>query len=324
MRTEPGERQGEVASARTFHLRPLGIRRNSGELGFESRNYSAAGPFAPSTYGLGAMLTTESHPWTTELLEHNREYLHQLIENLRKAINEEARGQIELPPHRYYSAEVLEVLKPIYETLDRCRWSAAFVKTFPSADRYEGQGITRNLWIEYHYANFAVAYSSFRDLSLLLINQVFRLGIPPRLVSPESVLSNSWVADTAVPTAVKQVISLAATHQTLRNLYVHRGKIPDVAAILEDEDFRDLSLISFTNQYSDFVSGAERKLIASAYRMVGTDLQVRMKAEIELMDSALAELFSVLFELYQSKYKELGPINYSALFEEERRRRKLS
>lgn len=153
---------------------------------------------------------------------------------------------------------------------------------------------------------FVVSYSSFRDLSLLLINQVFRLGIPPRLCTRDAVLTNDWVKHTSVPTMFKTIENLVGKHQEARNLHVHRGRTPDIAAVLQNDDFRQLTLISLVSQGDPLFAEANRDLLMEGLRWTADDLRGRITGEIANMVTALKKLLDVLKAEYQRKYRELG------------------
>lgn len=248
----------------------------------------------------------EIHPFAMMLLEHNRDYSQKLLEHRAKSDAGETPGPIELAPHHFYASEVIEAVEPIFATLDRVTSTLTFLRGFPNARSYVRQGITRDKWMEYHYAYFVVAYSSFRDLSLLLINQVFRLGLAARSCSRDAILTNEWVKNTKVPAAVKAIDKLAGQHQEIRNLHVHRGKTPDLAAVLESEHFRHLRLISFVSQNDPSFASESRDLLTIGFRWTAEDLRRRMKTEIGSMTDALRQLFAALQEHYERKFKELG------------------
>jgi hypothetical protein len=267
-------------------------------------------------------ITIESHSWITKLLDDNKYYVTELAKNGPEFVKTGVRKEIELAAHQFYAAGVIEAVRPIYGTLERIGWASSFLKGFPNARSYERQGITRDRWIEYHYAYFVVAYSSFFDLSLRLVNQVFRLGIPPHLCKGEAVLKNSWLVSTSIPGAVKEIEKLTKQHQGIRNVYVHGGKVPDIAEVLQDDLFHHLSLVSFTDQFESGLTKFDRDSLVSGYRFTSGSLRRHMQVQIKAMDAALAQLFSILEGFYRQNLRRLSPVDFSAIVEEVRGNRK--
>jgi hypothetical protein len=246
----------------------------------------------------------EEHPFVAELMEQNKRYLHLLLNRRREMDAGEVQSPIVLSPREFYASDVIEKIQPLVATLDRMRWSLAFLRGFPNARSYERQGITRDKWMEYHYSSFIVAYSSFRDLSLLLINQVFRLGIPARLCSKDAVLTNTWVKETEIPGIFRQLEKLGSRHQEVRNRHVHRGQTPDLTEVLENPSFRHISTITFVSQIApDFV---DRELLMMGYRLTTEELRTRMNSEIDAVVTTLDALLTGLHDQYEKELAELA------------------
>jgi hypothetical protein len=250
-----------------------------------------------------------NHGWLRVLLQHTREYLKQVVKAERARRDGKGKHPVSLPPHTYYATDVFDAVRPIFGTLDRLRWSVYFLETYPNSRSYTKKGITRDKWMEYHLANYVIEYTSCRDLCLLVINQVFRLGLKSQHCATDTVLQNEWVRSTDVPEAFKAVAKLASSHQERRNLHVHRGKVPDLAALTSEEAFPTLSTASFLETVDPgTLSLSDQRFIGYMYRRTAKELGARLREEIGQMDEALAALLTRLQTQYERKYEELTPI----------------
>lgn len=68
----------------------------------------------------------------------------------------------------------------IEETLEQLKHILIYLGHFPETPRYKKSGITRTKYAQYHLENFLARYYSIFDKCLLLINDIFFLGIDPR------------------------------------------------------------------------------------------------------------------------------------------------
>jgi hypothetical protein len=259
-------------------------------------------------------LESASHPFLKTLMENNKDYLKHVVSSLGKKIKGMPTEPIQLDSHHFYTSQVMDAVVPILNTLDRIRWARAFLTTFPNAKEYKKKGVTRDRWIEYHYTYYAVSYATIRDLALLLTNEVFRLKLPPRLCSMEAIVGNGWVKPTELPAILNELATQAKSHQEAKNLHVHRGKTPDIAALLDDDHFRTLGIISLGDLIGpQRLGAAERAIIQAAYRMTVGKLAERVDAEIAKLDSILVKLFTFLEAYYRREYDELAPIDFDQL-----------
>ena len=256
------------------------------------------------------------HPWMGALFANNKPYFTKTFARIReyRKSGVQNAAPIELPSHEFFASEVLDAVRPILATVERLEWSATFLRSFPNARGYARKGITRDGWMEYHYAAFAIGYSTCRDLALLLTNEVFRIGLPHRLCSMDAILHNYWVKSTDIPAALRVIAELTKRHQEVRNLHVHRGKAPDLSVLSPLGAFPMLSSVSLIEKVDPgSIEDSDRRFVEYMFRLTADQLAKSMQAEIAEMETALTDLFDRLKREYERKYEQLVPVDWTEL-----------
>jgi len=245
-----------------------------------------------------------SHPLVKQLLDDLKDVFGRIDLKSRKSLR--AKQPVDVSPSEHYTWQAFGKASVIHDTARRLEHAKEFVSVFPSPKGFERKGITRDKWVEYHLSYFVVTLASIPDLCLLLTNTIFKLGMPERLCTLESVTKNDWVAETEVPKTLRGLDKVVEEHRTLRNLHVHKGKVPEVSELLGDDLFSYLSLITFAENVSSI--GFDPHILKQGYRTATNDLRLRMESDLS---SVLDGVMAVLNELQPQYQKILGRIRNS-------------
>jgi len=205
-----------------------------------------------------------------------------------------------------YSLSVFEwamKIKDCFETLEHAR---VFLNYFRINKWYKQAGIGRSDYINYHYFNYAITVIRIMDVALILANDTFRLGNPPRLCRIENIIENSWVCSTGIDELLKKLNSIVEPWRKPRNLFVHRGDKLDISGQRQDSDL--LFLLEAQDLFSE-----QNKLIADTspadikrwYKSVVSGIFGEFdQTERPLLD-VTSELFSELLPIYRFWYEML-------------------
>jgi hypothetical protein len=104
-------------------------------------------------------------------------------------------GEATLLEYEFYDDDVFRNAGAAVEALDRLGQSQRLIEA-ASKGSWEGSGLDRHMWIEYHYSYYIVTFVSLADIALVLTNSAFRLGNRERDCKPDTITRNWWVAQT--------------------------------------------------------------------------------------------------------------------------------
>jgi hypothetical protein len=150
-------------------------------------------------------------------------------------------------PEMAYHHNVNHYLTNLLGTVERIAQVPIFLKRFPNSKFFAENNITLHKWVNYHYTNFLIMSVSLYDISLLLTNEIFVLGIEPRKCNEKTVAKHEFVKKTSVKISLDNLAQAIDEYRTPRHQFVHRGYVPSMG-------FMD-RLDSF-----DFLQKAEKEL----------------------------------------------------------------
>jgi hypothetical protein len=119
--------------------------------------------------------------------------------------------------------------------------AVAFLINYRATPAARKEGMTRYKYIAYHLEGYFVRTATVFDRSLILANEVLRLGNPPRNCRRDVILSNSQVKGSGVAQSLTLMGKAVDRFKSTRNLVVHR-------AGYTDEDLHRLGVFYFVAQ----------------------------------------------------------------------------
>lgn len=244
-----------------------------------------------------------SHPLVKQLLDDMGPVFERITPTLENRNGRRQKHPVDVSPSEHYTWQTFGKALAIHDTARRLEHAKGLVRLYPSPKDFESIGITRDKWVEYHLCYFIINLASIPDLCLLLTNTVFKLGMPERLCTLESIIKNDWVAETEVPKALRNLDKVVEEHRTLRNLHVHRGQVPKVSDLLDDDLFSYLSFITFAEKISNIE--LDPHILPQGYRTATNDLSRKMEG---YFCTVLDAIIIVLNELQPQYLKVLTRI----------------
>ena len=239
-----------------------------------------------------------SHPLINDLSKNMQSALEKSFEAAKKPGGTEKfmkrKLQIETTKYEEYNTNVFKCCLNIVKTIDRIWAISVFISAFPTPNRYAKFGIKKVDWINYHNANFAIAKVSLNDMVLLLLNQVFELGLKPQNCKTETVIENKWIKNLPkVTTAFKALEKATQDSRNPKNLYIHRGITP----ILEEIDL--LEILEYGTSIVDFDFPSEE--IKKLFKMALKGISKEIKKELANLEKCIVRVFDVIENEYNKR-----------------------
>ncbi|MFJ6326159.1 MULTISPECIES: Cthe_2314 family HEPN domain-containing protein [unclassified Rhizobium] len=172
----------------------------------------------------------------------------------------------------------------------------------PVPPNFRKMPLTRYQWLQITKDVFLVRYVSVVDCALLLINEVFEMGLPQRACTIER------VAKADIPTELRRQLKAIADSQELvrseRNSRVHRG----VELELTDDDATFETASLFIDRYNG-TRGRDRhgrKLdLDIAFRAGLVTMQREFNTQVRSLERQLDGVYDLLWEAFEARF---GPL----------------
>lgn len=212
-------------------------------------------------------------------------------------------GDATLLEYEFYDDDVFSKAGALVECLDRLEQSQRLIET-AGQSLWDAANLDRHTWIEYHYSFYVVTVVSLADISLMLTNSVFRLGISERDCKPSLITKNWWVAaQPDVKAALDDLSNLIKPYRVGRNLHVHQGKLQPIAKVMGSKMLDQLSLFSFVERAGKPV--VPGTILAKGYSLEVPKITGRLEQERTEIRTRIEAVFDALFPVYKHKAEEL-------------------
>lgn len=211
-------------------------------------------------------------------------------------------GNAVLIEYEFYDDDVFRNASALAGAFERMKQSQRLI-TARSGSPWEGAGMDRHTWIEYHYSYYVVTLVSLVDIALVLTNSVFRLGNRERDCKSDIITRNWWVAQTPVKDAIAELAKLVQPHKEGRNVHVHRGKIQPIAEVMGSKLLDQLKIFSFVDWAGKPV--VPREKLEQGYGIELPKISVRLEQERTELRSRLVAVLDGLYPVYRQKSGEL-------------------
>jgi hypothetical protein len=224
-----------------------------------------------------------------------------VLDNLRPLLEAEASVKdartANLSEHMWYADNVFTHTSAMQSAIENLERSQNFIQSFPRPRQNEKRGVRQHDWIEYHYSHYLITLVSLLDISLRLTNAVFCLGNRERDCKFELITKNSWVTRTPIASALGEINKLIHPHKEGRNNFVHCGKIPKIASVMESEYLNNLDRFSFIEMCGRPV--VDRKTLELAYKGQVKRISATLQEETNSIYEAVWKLFNKLEPIYE-------------------------
>ena len=211
------------------------------------------------------------------------------------------KGNLSLDKLDLYNLAVFDKAAAIIGEIERLENASVFIQNFRNPRAFEKLGIHHVSWLEYHYSYFIVTYHSLFDISLILTNAVFQLGIPEKDCKASIINDNEWVKRTPVKTALDGIRKIVSNYGQTRNLFVHRGILPDIRSITDSDMIDIINLYCTINQHSAPIMPLE--MIDKVFSFECKKISIRLEGDIVIAQEAVYRLYDSLLPIYIKRAK---------------------
>ena len=250
---------------------------------------------------------------TEEVFKNLQPFLQKAIKDVQANIAKTGKVRIEgnnypLPEHQYYDVSVFYAITAILDAVETLEHIQKYLDFFPRPKTLEKQWINQNRWIQYHYSYYLITYIGVLDMSLILVNRVYRLGLDEKYCKANRIKSNKWIKTSKVKKSINDIEQLVQPHKHARNLHVHRGELPNISDIIESESYDVLNLI-ISAQLLAKERIFDETLISKAYKEETKQLLSSIKVDYQSLIKGVIKLFDDLVHRYQKNAITLHEIN---------------
>jgi hypothetical protein len=211
-------------------------------------------------------------------------------------------GDATLLEYEFYDDDVFRNAFALVDAFERMEQSQRLLETAGKVS-WDGAGLDRHTWIEYHYSYYVVTLVSLADIALILTNSVFRLGNRERDCRPDLIIRNWWVAGTSAKESLENLTKVIRPYKEGRNRHVHQGRPQAIAEVMGSKLLDQLKLFSFVDR-------AGKPVVASAILEKGYALEIpkisgRLDLESAEIKGRIVTVLDALFPVYKLKSEEL-------------------
>jgi hypothetical protein len=245
------------------------------------------------------------HPLVKLALENLKPLLDEAqTELLQRGEQGEVRGEgnAVLLEYEFYDDDVFSKASALIDCVDRLEQTQRLIDVVGKPS-WNGAGLDRHTWIEYHYSYYVVTVVSLADIALILTNSVFRLGLRERDCRQGLIAGNRWVAQTATKEALNNLANLIQPYREGRNIHVHHGRLQPIAEVMGSKLLDQLKLFSFVERAGKRV--VPSAMVEKGYKMEVPKIVVKLEHERVEIKSRVLAVFDALFPIYKENAQEL-------------------
>lgn len=202
-----------------------------------------------------------------------------------------------------YAHRIWEKFQSILESENRIIHSLFFIENFSPTKKQEKIHLTRPKYYEYHLSMYYIVFCTYLDQCVLLINEVYNLGLKESEANRKTVIENLNCQRDILKqfTIMEDFISNKNPFKKLRNHFVHRGNIEinEFIGIAEDIDFdKDMKKIGM-----DFGETGVEYYLKGKKNL--KDKLIELKALHSKMNSFIGKLLDLLEPVLANKVSSM-------------------
>ncbi len=199
-----------------------------------------------------------------------------------------------------YAKLVFQKSMNIISTFEQLEFIPIFVKRFPIRKYYNDNGINHPKYLQYHIENHYLKISTILDQSIILVSEVFRLGIPPKLTSLNQLQQNRFTKDEKAVKLLKEFQKRIQGIKNMRNLIMHRGEFSDA-------EIDEIGMYYFVSENSE----KDEEIIVPNFYLECKMREIVKSKKLFLTknNEAIFKLITILFKLleldFDSRFEKL-------------------
>lgn len=203
-----------------------------------------------------------------------------------------------------YSEKIFKIAMNIVNAYKQLEFIPIFIRRFPLAKFYSENGINHPQYLQYHYENHFLKISTIFDLSVILVGEIYRLGIPARLTSLNQLQSNYHTKNSLSVKVLKQFDKNIQGIKTIRNSIIHR-------ADFFDREISDVDIYFYLWQDNpienndDMIANVKNKLLKTKMKDLIKSKQLTIQHNSIEINKTINKLFDVVLIEFELQYNKL-------------------
>jgi hypothetical protein len=200
-----------------------------------------------------------------------------------------------------YAENVFKVIMNIVNTCKQLEFIPIFIRRYPLRKFYKAKGINQPQYIQYHYENHFLKISTIFDLSIILVSEVYCLGIPAKLTSLNQLVVNSHTKQSNSVKILKQFDKSIQGIRSIRNSISHRGDF-------FDKDINDVDNYFFLwdNPYNDNDENDIREFVLkSRMKELIKNKEEKLRHNNLHINDIITNLFKIILIEFNLRYDKI-------------------
>ncbi len=245
------------------------------------------------------------HPFSLSIMKNEKIVSAPLSAQATRAYQSGKNPKFSFTPEMVYHFNVNQYFIGLISTVERIEYVPIFLRRFPHSKFFNENNISLHKWVTYHYINFLIMSVSLYDISLLLTNEIFRLGFKPKSCNEDNIAKNKYVEKTSVKISLDKLDEAIDEYRDLRNLFVHRGRTPTLGPLDKFEFYSFLQKsekeLGIDNTMPDISNPLSNPIILrDLYKNDRRKLVIQIEQKTNNFIDLLLELFSSQKPIYDA------------------------
>ena len=240
-----------------------------------------------------------SDPFYKKLLEFLAPLFHRQVGSFPKDSRELARFQkirrSLFSPSEEYLMNVFQRATSLTDIFSRLTQASYLLSRSPRSIRMHGMKMNRNEWVEYHFFIYSTSLVSLLDCSLILIAEVYQLGLLPRHCTYDIISNHATIRGSKLSKILKKLKKELISTTDRRHRILHRGESPDLGELTDALSFLQLRVMTLINATDD--SMINKNDISHLWRVLFKEVRPRLNIAIDNTGIIVSEILSCLLPI---------------------------
>lgn len=240
------------------------------------------------------------HPFVEEIFKKGMEINKEIGKPSGLRIN----AQYKRDPYEeeFYCLRIGFCMAHLLTVVQQMEHTILYMSNFTPTELMKKAGVTRSTHLLWSVENYIIRTQTVYDRLLVLVDRLFHIQNEPHRISHDSIVTNTHISRTTIPSALKAVKSAVKKYYYDRNTIIHE------ASYLDDE-LRRIEAYTILTSNSDYDEIRLDDLKEELKWTVRNYLKNRKKEFAKInknVSIGLGELFTQMHPLFTKKYAELA------------------
>jgi hypothetical protein len=202
-------------------------------------------------------------------------------------------------PSEEYLMNVFQRATSLADIFSRLSQSVYLLSRSPKSIRMHGMKMNRNEWVEYHFFIYSTSLVSLLDCSLILIAEVYKLGLLPRHCTFDIITNHATIRGSKLSKILKKLRKELTSTTDRRHRILHRGESPDLGELTDALSFLQLRVMTVINATDD--SMINKNNLSYIWRVLFKEVRPQLNIAIDSTRIIVSEILSYLLPIVIKK-----------------------